>query len=157
MKNYIEVKSVPSVIVLTHLEACTAKDLEQMAYRLYGEAEMSDKDSIFCLIDKPYLEGDADVKVCCPISNIDIDYDKEERKIEVLPHSLVLTAVHLGQYNDLKAIFKDMNEYIEKNNLTASLPYRVIFHREKREKEREVPYDKPGKDYVTEIQISLEL
>lgn len=156
MKNYIEVKSVPSVIVLTHLESCSADGLEKMAYQLYGEAEMSEKDSIFCLIDKPYLEGDVEVKVCCPISSVDIDYDKDDRKIEVLPHSLVLTVVHLGEYNDLRGVFKDINEYIEKNNLTVSLPYRVIFHREKREKHRSIPFEKPERDYVTEIQISLE-
>lgn len=165
MDYYIEVKNVSPIIVLTHKDTRMATELKDTAYELYYKAKMTNKDSIFCLTEKPYLKSDIDddvkLKVCCPISDIDLEIDKNLYQIEVLPRSLVLTTIHRGDYDDLKPVFEGLFQYIEKNNLTTSTPFRVIFHREKRDWERPdflikpVATAKPENEYITEIQIPL--
>lgn len=155
MELKFDVKNVPSVVVLTHLNKRIAGNLEQTAYELCNEAEVSGSESLFCLIEKPHLHDDVEVQVCCPIHDVDLAYHEKKYKIEVLPRQLVLSVVHYGEYNDLKPIFEKMFRYIEKNKLTVSPVHRVLFHREKREWDREKLNKKPAMDYITEIQIQI--
>lgn len=155
MELDFHIKNVPSVVVLTHLSGRTAKDLEQTAYELCNEAEISGSETIFCLVEKPSLLDDVPVQVCCPIRDVDLAYHEKKYEIRVLPRQLVISVIHRGEYNDLKPVFEKMYRYIEKQNLTTSPVHRVAFHREKREWDREKPSKKPATDYITEIQIQI--
>lgn len=155
MEYNIEVKNVAPLMVLTHHGKCSGADIKRIAYELHATANLNEKESLFCLTEVPYLDDSVKVKVCCPIRSVDVKFDKNVHTIEVLPRSLMLSTIHLGEYNDLKDVFKGMNEYIEKNNLHTALPYRMIYHREKRENVRPDVHRKPENEYVTEIQIPL--
>lgn len=161
MEYYIEVKNVAPLIVLTHQEPCTVENLEEKAYALYDVAKKNEKDSLFCLADQPTFTEDTEIRVCCPINSVDLAIDQNTYKMEVLPRCLVISAIHEGKYNDLKDIYKGMHQYVEKNNLTIAKPYRVIFHREKREWVRPEFFvksaidPKPYNEYITEIQIQV--
>lgn len=151
----IEVKNVSPLVVFTHFDKRKVSDLEQTSYELCNIAEINTKESLFCIVDQPLLDDDVEVQVCCPIKNVDLVYHEKKYKIQVLPRILVLTTIHHGEYNDLKAVFEEMSRYIEKNNLVTQLPYRVVFHREKREWDRLSVQKKPDRDYVTEVQIQI--
>lgn len=155
MEYNIELKNVPSVVVLTHLKKCTAAEMEKTAYELYSVAEAHGTESLFCVMDQPHLRDEVEVKVCCPISTVDVAYHEKKYKIEVLPRALVLSTIHHGEYNELKPAFEAMFRYIQKNNLTSAMDYRVIFHREKREWDRTSTHKKPETDYITEVQIQI--
>lgn len=154
-KYYIEAKNVQAIPVLTVLEEIAVSSLEEVAKDLHYQAEANAKESLICISEVANLDPDTKVKVCCPIHDIDLYYDKEKYKIEVLPRTLVLSTIHLGQYNDLKDVFKTMNEYIIKNKLSTGLPYRMVFYREKRRKERPLLHQPPVNPYVTEVHIPL--
>lgn len=155
MELDFDIKNVPSVIVLTHHGEKTAGDLEQTAYELLAEAEAGNKESLFCLINSSRLDDEVKVQVCCPIYNMDLAYHEKKYRIELLPRQLSLSVVHRGEYNDLKATFEKMYRYINKFNLTVSPVHRVIFHREKRNWDREKPNKRPQLDYITEIQVQI--
>lgn len=155
MDYNIEVKNVPPLPVLTHIGTVPATELENVAYGLHHKAEANRTDSLFCLSRYATLDEDTEVKICCPIHSVDLDISGSQYKIEVLPRCLVLTTIHTGVYNELKDVFKVMNEYIIKNKLTTSLPYRMIYHPEKREKQRPHLHKRHENEYVTEIQIPI--
>lgn len=155
MDYKFDVKNVSSLVALTHLEKRTFVDLESTCYELYRAAEATGAESIFCIIEKPTITDDLDVKVYCPINSVDLAFHEKKYKIEVLPRALVLSTVHLGEYNDLKPAFENLFEYINKNNLTTSIQYRVIFHREKRVWDRKKLHHKPETEYVSEVQIQI--
>lgn len=153
MEYEIEIKNVPAAMVFTHLDRRPSLALERTAYELISQAELDPKESIFCLVEQPNLDGD--IQVCCPIHNVDVGFHEKKYKIQVLPRVLVLSAIHYGEYNELKPIFEFMFRYIEKNRLNTSRTYRILFHREKREWDRTKVSRKPAQDYVTEVQIQL--
>lgn len=151
----IEIKNVPPIVALTHLQPRCISQLEQTAYELYNASDATGKESLFCIIDKPYLDKEEDVKMYCPISSLDLVYHEKKYNIEVLPRALVLSTIHLGEYNQLKPVFESMFAYIAKNKLNTSMDYRVIFHSEKREWDRTKLHHKPESDYITEVQIQI--
>ncbi len=155
MELKFDVKNVPSVVVLTHLDQRKAEELEKTAYELWELTDAKGHESIFCLTLSQHLESDAPVQVCCPVHDLDKSTQKGRYKIEVLPRQLVLSVIHDGEYNDLKDIFTRIYRYIELNKLQTSPLHRVVFHREKREWDRTTPHKKPNMDYITEIQIQL--
>lgn len=155
MEYYIEVKNVPSLLVLTHVNQCPASALEEMAYKLHHIAKASDKDSLFCISQTKSLKEEGEIKICCPIHSIDLEYDMKDFLIEVLPRTLVISTIHKGEYNDLKRVFEGMEEYIKKNKLVTGLPFRMIYHREKRDVDRSDFVTRPINEYVTEIQIPI--
>ncbi|MFI3254145.1 MAG: GyrI-like domain-containing protein [Eubacteriales bacterium] len=155
MPYQIEVKNVPSIPVLTHIGTVPATTMEVVAFDLHFKAEASNEDSLFCISRYATLDEETEVKLCCPIHSVDLEIDTSKYKIEVLPRCLVLSTIHNGKYNELKDVFKAMNEYIIKNNLTTALPYRMIYHREKRHKERPHLHKIHENEYVTEIQIQI--
>lgn len=155
MSYDIEVKSVPPTLVLTQHNPSTYAVLKETAYNLSDKAKKNLKGSVFCLSEFPYLKADSMLKVCCPIDKPTFAFDKDKFKVEVIQRTKVVTAIHMGEYNDLEDIFQALHEYIEKNQLTAHKPYRIIFHKEKRAKERPSIFKKPENKYVTEVQIPL--
>lgn len=155
MPYNIEVKNVPSLLVLTHIGTVPATEMEIVAFDLHFKAQASSEDSLFCISRHATLDEETEVQLCCPIHSVDLNIDESKYKIEVLPRCLVLTAIHNGKYDDLKDVFKSMNEYITKNKLTTALPYRMVYHREKRHKERPHLHKIHENEYVTEIQIQI--
>lgn len=161
MEYYVEVKNVPSLIVLSSMHKCKVAAIDEAVSALYEVGKKNENDSLFCISDQAAFEDDQEISICCPINSIDLVFDRELYKIEVLHRSLMLSIVKPGKYPDLKDVFTGMAQYIEKNKLYTRAPYRIICHREKRAWVRtdlhtsQVTTSRPKYEYVTEVQVPL--
>lgn len=150
-----EIKGVAPTLVITHQEQCSFVGLKGMAYALNEKGKKRVKGSTMCLLEQPFLKEDSKIQVCCPIIKLDFSLNEEKFKGEVLQRTRVVSTIHQGEYNELETVFTEILSYMAEENLKANLPYRIIFHKEKRAKERKMPFCVPVKQYVTEIQVPI--
>lgn len=155
MSYVIEEKNISPTLVLTHQGGCTLAGLKQTAFSLFEKADKNAKGSVFCLVEQPAMKFDSKLQVCCPIKHSNIPLDETKMKFQVLQRTKVVTTVHTGSYDKLEEAFQSLYQYVEENNLKITTPYRVIYHKEKRERERSGLFRRSEKKYVTEIQIPL--
>lgn len=149
-------KSVDPCLMFTHVEECQYSALKETAYHLVEKAGKQVNGSVICLCEGVTLQDCSKIKVYCPITKEKFTFDTSKYKIEVLQRTNVISTVHTGEFNDLEEAYSSLQRYITQEQLTSTKPIRIIYHKEKRKKDRIGFFFKNCKKYVTEVQIPFE-
>lgn len=155
MNDQIEIKDIAPTLMLTHINNTTFQMMEDVAYSIRDVAKDSIKGSFVCLCQQPFLKSDSNLELYCPVSTSSLNIDPKKFKFEVLQRTKVVSIIHTGEYNQLESAFQTLQTYIKENNFTEILPYRVIFHKEKRKWERRTFFKRAKNEYVTEVQVQF--
>lgn len=151
----IVVKDVSPVLTVTHIKASTVQTMAQTIYGIHDEVKKNIKGSFICYVDQTHLYQDLPVRIHCPVQNAYESINEKKYTYVVLQRSKVVSTINQGEFHDLDNAFLALQTYVEENKLEVVMPYRVIFHKEKRKWQRKRLFKKSSRAYITEVQIQI--
>lgn len=149
-------KDVSPCLTVTSLEPCTLQNLEQSIYAMYADTKKNINGSFFCLSETPNCSQDSLLKIHCPVLNGYEAISDKKHKYEVVPRIKAISTIHTGAYDNLDGAFQAVKDYAEEKNLKIALPYRIVFHKEKRKWQRKRFFKRAVGEYVIELQAPME-
>ncbi|MFI3253703.1 MAG: hypothetical protein R3Y63_05130 [Eubacteriales bacterium] len=157
MSYTVTEKNVGPILVVTHLESHSFDTLRKKFFELFdvGKKVLKPNGSFFCLCNENSFTRNSVVKLCAPLENSSLEFDKNKYKMEVLQRTNVISTIHQGSYDDLDQAFTALLAYGKEHEKELTLPCRIIFHKEKRKWTRGRFFKRSPKQYITEVQIPL--
>lgn len=156
MEYEVVVKDISPVLTVTPLKKCTYENLQQTIYALYDEVKKNQKDSFLCISEQINFSKEEAIKVHCPVNNSFFVIDEKKYCYEVLLRTKVLSVIHKREFEEIDTTLEWIQKYAKEQNIEVMMPYRIIFHKEKRKWQRKKFLQRSKDEYIIEVQIQID-
>lgn len=149
-------KNIAPYLTVTHLEPCIYQALTPTLYSLFSDVKKNIDGSFLCYLESVNLKPDSQIQIYCPVKSPYEQINDKKHEYKVLQRTKVLSTIHAGAYDELEAPFQALIDYAKEKKYESVLPYRVIFHKEKRKWKRRHFFKRSVGEYVVEVQLQID-